>query len=205
MPIPPALPRRAAAALLALGLLAGTTACSSDDDGAGSPRSTTTAPGRPSTPESDDDGSPDRSDEAVADATEADYVDALATNFGRAGGVFGEEGVRCLAGGWMDVIGADTFRDAGIPPDDLARNQARFEDLEIDRSTAEALADSFDACGLQLRDAYLRTLEGDLSEQGKACVDDLLTEDAVRRSFVADLIGEELDPDPLTQVERCTR
>lgn len=205
MPCPLALPRRATAALLVLALALGSAGCSSDAGDAAAGRTTTSAAGRSTTTEPGGGDRPDPSDGAVEDATEADYVDALATNFAKAGDVFSEEGVRCLAGRWVEVIGVDTFRAAGVAPDDLAANQARFEDLEIDRGTAEALAGSFDACGLQLRDAYLRTLQGDLSEQGKICVDDLLTEDAVRRSFVADLLGEELDPDPLTQVDRCTR
>lgn len=200
------LPRRLASAALVLALVAGTAACSSSDDGDGaSGRTTTTASERSTTTKAGGDGSTDSPDDALADATEADYVDALTSTFARSGDVFSEDGVRCLAGRWVEVIGADTFRGAGISPEDLAGGRAQFEEVEIDRATAEALADAFDACGLQLRDAYLRTLEGNLSEQGKICVDDLLTEEAVRRSFVADLLGEELDPDPLTDVSRCTR
>lgn len=200
-----ALPRRAVIAFVLLALLVGGAACSSDGpDGASEPRATTDAD-RSSTTRDGDPKDPDAVDEEIAKATEADYVEALTENFGRSGDVFTAEGVSCLAGRFVEIIGADTFRAARVLPADLARNQARFDDLEIDRATAEALADAFDACGLQLRDAYLRTLEGDLSEQGKICLDDLLTEDAVRRSFVADLLGEELDPDPLSEVERCTR
>ena len=132
-------------------------------------------------------------------------VAALAKSFERAGDLYPAKGVARLARRFVDVIGVDTFHEAEAAPEDLARNRADLAGLSMDRPTAEALAGSFDECGLQMRDAYLKTLEGDLSEQGKLCLDDLLTEDLVRRSFVADLLGEELDPDPLTQVQRCTR
>lgn len=203
------LPRRASTAALVALLLLGSAACSSDEGAGPSTGPSTTQTDRSSTTVAGEDDGDDGDDEARAEelaaATEEDYVEALAANFGRSGDVFSEEGVTCLAGRWVEAIGTETFRDAGIAPGDLAANQARFEELELDRTTAEALADGFDACGLAIRDAYLRTLQGDLSEQGKICVEELLTEDAVRRSFVADLLGEELDPDPLTQVDRCTR
>lgn len=196
MPSPIARPRRALAAALVL-TLAVVTACSSSEGDDASSRTSTTAPARSSTTTKPGD--------AVADATETDYVDAFATNLSKTEGVFSDDGVRCLAGRWVEAIGADALREAGVPPGDIAASRARLDALDIDRPTAEAMADAFGSCGLALRDAYLRALQGDLSEQGKACMDDLLTEDAVRRSFVADLLGEELDPDPLTQVERCAR
>ncbi len=198
----PTTPLRRLAATLALvvALGAGLVACSSSDDA--QPAGTTTPRGSTT---STADGPPSTLDDDVADATAADYVAALEENFGRSGGVFSAEGVSCLASSWVDTLGVETFQEAGVAPADVARNQADLGDLELDRRTATALADAFADCGLELRDAYLKTLEGNLSEQGKVCVDEMLTAEVVRQAFVAELMGEELDPDPLLQVERCTR
>ncbi|MBX3286573.1 MAG: hypothetical protein KF703_14590 [Actinobacteria bacterium] len=197
MPTPTSPRRLVAAVALVAALAPGLVACSDHDDAAPS-TTTAAAAATTTTAAGSGDGDPDA-------ATEADYVAALEANFGRSGDVFSEEGVACLAQRWVEIIGVDTFHDAGVTPDELARNRADLGDLEMGPATAESLADSFDRCGLALRDAYLKTLEGDLSEQGKICVDEMLTPEVVRKAFVAELLGQELDPDPLLQVERCTR
>lgn len=202
MPTTTSTPWRAAVGALALALAGGLVACTGSDSGGAPPSTRPGGSGASSTTVAAGDGTRPRTE---PDATEADYVDALVENFQQAGSVFTDEGVRCLAEHWVSAIGTDTFREASITPADLTSNGSSLGALDIDRPTAETLADGFGDCGLDLRTVYLRTLEGDLSEQGKACVDDLLTEDAVRRSFVADVLGEKLDPDPLTQVDRCTR
>lgn len=113
---------------------------------------------------------------------------------------------QCLGSGYVDVLGVEKLQSAGIAPDALAEGSS-LDDLSIDDDTAKALFDQFAACQIDPKDIYISFaelfLDGPLTPEQRTCLDGVLTEDNLRRSFVADATGAELDPDPLDADDDC--
>lgn len=211
-----------AAALVALALLGGAAACSSGGDDDEADTTTTTEAGEPSGDDGDtttttaqrttdpgDDGTTTTEaddDDGPVDADADAYVEAMMADFEEDDELFTTESAQCLAEKWVDMIGADTLNEAGVSPEDFAENGTEdyAEELGIDEDMANAMYDEFQGCGLDmeglLRDQFASE---ELTPEQEACVDENLNEDTLRESFVADLMGEELEEDPLDTVFQC--
>lgn len=211
LPIPPRTRRIAVAITLALALSGAAAACGSDDDG-GSAGTTTTLTSDADGPTDADDtespggeGEPDAPSTDVGDADRQDYIDALAASAADDDFATPEQS-ECVAEGWVDTIGVDELRAAGVSPQEFADgDDAQLEVLGLDDDDAGALYDVLGDCGLDLRDLYLSSFseEGDLTADQMACVEDIISEDAVRSAFVADLIGDDTAEDPFESVATC--
>lgn len=213
-------PRPIALALVSLALVAGAAACSSDDGSDGADTTTTTEEAAATTTTGGDDSVPDdEDDETTTTASEADlgdadrdaYVAALAGSFGEdTDGIFEDGQIECLSEGFVDVLGVDNLKEAGIAPDALAEtNGSDFpEELGVDEEKANQMFDVYEDCDVDFGAVFKEVFGGlvgpeGLSAEDEACIDELLTSDNLRRSLVADILGEDLEDDPLDEVENC--
>lgn len=142
-------------------------------------------------------------------ATEQAYLDALEKAFSAEEGVpIDQAQSQCLAAGVVHIIGIDRLTAAGITPEELAKgNGSSFPpELGIDEAKANQMYDQFGACGIDLV-AVFRTLIAtgidSLTAEQDACLDRLITDDVLRRSFLADALDQDGPVDPLDGIEEC--
>lgn len=143
-----------------------------------------------------------------ADSNE--YSDAVATAIRSEGDVpFSDDEVDCLSRELVAAIGGPSaFEDAGISADDL-EGTANLADsgLEISDEEAEAVADSFGKCDINLTEAFLSDLGDEVPDEVKSCVEDNLGEDAFADLFSQALVsggsGEDLPPELLQDLTEC--
>lgn len=111
----------------------------------------------------------------------------------------------CLAPAWVEIIGVDTFVDKGLAPEDLTSMGGGLETLGLDQGQATAMMDAFDTCEIDVRSAVIAQITANptLDEAAKACIEAKVTAEAVRQSFIADLIGEELEGGPFSAAQDC--
>jgi hypothetical protein len=210
--------RRVAMAVTLAFALSGATACGSDDGGsddAGSETTTTAAatdaeasgdepePETETEPTGDED--PDAPPAEAGDADRQDYIDALAAAAGNDDFADPDQS-ECLAEGWIDAIGADELRDAGITPEQFADGgDEELQALGLDEDTADEMYDQFAACDLDLRELIIGSsqAESGLTPDQQSCVEDTLTDEALRAWFVADLLGGEDVEDPFEALAVC--
>lgn len=134
-----------------------------------------------------------------------DYVDAIAGSLTEEGFLTNEQG-ECLGEGWIDTIGFDRIVDAGITPDQFAGGSGdQLEDLDLGEPEANELYDQFGDCDIDLAQVFLDLFDAEesLDEEQRACVEESLTDDALRASFVADFTGEDDVEDPLSATAEC--
>lgn len=178
------------------------TTTTTEDDTTTSSKRTTTTEGRTTTTRPVTPSTMTRSDDAQA------YVDALAATYEEAGAdFFTKPQATCIAGAYLDAVGLDALRGAGISPEDFAESNG--DDFDGKVTLTEAMGgqifDRFEPCGVDFSTLF-RQLSGPgaLTPAQDACFDRILTPDNLRRSFVADYTGNELADDPLDQLDDCT-
>ncbi len=193
-------------AALALALVGGT-ACGAegDDDDA---TSTTTEAAGASTTTTDDEPTTDEptTDEPTGDRDA--YVEALVGTFDDEDEeIFGPGKAECIANGFIDVIGMDNIEESGLSPQEFAEGDGTDfpPALGLDEDKANDLYDVFGECDIDLVETLvdLYGSMGELTPEQETCVTDILTEDNLRTSFVADFLGEDLEDDPLDEVGTC--
>jgi hypothetical protein len=223
-------PRPIAIALVSLALLAGAAACGSEDGSEGADPTTTTTAERATTTDgepdpvdgtttttAEEDGddpvdgtttTEDVTDDDAGDADRQAYVDALKGWLGEdSGEVLQEDQVDCVSEGFVDVLGVDELKGAGINPEELAESDGtEFPDeLGIDEDKANEMFDIFGACDIDFASIFkdLFRAGGELTAEQESCIDDLLTDENLRRSLVAEILGEDLADDPLDDIDAC--
>ena len=225
---PPAPARRAThprvsavvAVLVGLTLLMGAVSCSSDDDSdakGDSNKSTTTAASSESDAPSDStaQGSSEPADPGDAtdrppvesDANAEDYVEAFSAMFTEPGqSPFPGAEPGCVAKGWVELLGVDTIKAAGLTPEQFAQDGP--VDMGLDRSTADELVTAMDACGADY-DAFYEALvvspsgeDAELTaEQAEqlACLKADDAEGALRSALASSLMGETAEMDGIQE------
>ena len=144
----------------------------------------------------------------VARSAEAQrYATALITKLKEDGsGVFDTSQASCMAGSYLDAIGVEALKAAGISPAAFAEGNGRdFNDkITLTEAMGNQVFDGFARCGVDVAKVFrlMYTSENPTPEEN-ACLDSLLTESNLRRSFMADYLGQKLDPDPIDQLEAC--
>ncbi len=211
LPILPRTRRVAIAITLAFALSGAAAACGSDG---GSDTTTTTTLTTDADGPTDDTEAPDDTEATgetgepspdAGDADRQDYVDALASAASDDDFATPEQS-ECLAEGWVDAIGVDELRAAGIAPEQFADgDDFQLDALDLDEATAGTMYDQFATCDLDLRELFLTSFgeEGDLTPDQQACVEDTFSEDAVRASFIADILGDDTVEDPFDGLTAC--
>jgi hypothetical protein len=194
---------RIAIGLVALLGLTALAACGDDDDSTEATTAATTA-----TVETSTTGSTATTTGAtsgsVGDASEEDYVAAVAATFTQGGEddlQLTDEQADCVAPKWIDTIGVDRLKDKGISPDDIGddADDADISDLGLSEDEGGELYDAFAACDVDIRQQFVDSLaaDEDVSEEAAACLDNAIDSDLLRRLIVTTLTqgDEALDED----------
>lgn len=116
--------------------------------------------------------------------------------------------MKCLAGNFVDIIGVDALKSAGISPKQFAEGDgtAFSSKLGVDETKANKLFDQFKGCGIDLVELYSKIFStgGDgVTDEEQTCIDQVLTEDNLRKSLVASFLGKDLQDDPLKAAVDC--
>ncbi|MCU1373679.1 MAG: hypothetical protein JWO68_965 [Actinomycetia bacterium] len=114
----------------------------------------------------------------------------------------------CIAERFIDVIGLDTLQSSGVTPEQFGQGSgdAFAGSLDIDEPTARELFDQFGECDLDLAAASFEqfTSEGPpLDAEGRACVQQAITNDRLREAFVDTLLGRTGDNGPYEEASKC--
>lgn len=200
---------------LAVALAGPTAACGSDDGDAGT-TTTTLATDADDPTETEDTATGDAEGQGegggetpppdVGGADRQAYVDALAGSAVPDDDVATPEQSECLAEGWVDTIGVDELQAAGLSPEQFAEGDDEpLRSLDLDEATAGAMYDQFASCDVDLHELFIASFagQGDLTPDQQACVEDILTEDALRAGFIADIVGDDTVEDPFDGLMTC--
>ena len=177
--------------------------------------STTTGSGGGETTTTDDAVSTTTSEDTAATTTttggseggtdRAAYVAAVVDSLG--GGVFAtNEQATCLANEWVDQLGLDEMRAAGVTAEDFGSGDGeKLKVLDLDDSDAGALFDAYGTCHLDLKEIFSKFASDGTpaTPKQKACVAKLLTDDALRESFVKDFFNQKMEHDPVDEIDTC--
>ncbi|MCU1357183.1 MAG: hypothetical protein JWM89_2601 [Acidimicrobiales bacterium] len=135
----------------------------------------------------------------------AAYVAAVVGNLG--GGVFAtDDQASCLANEWLDQLGLDEMQAAGVTAEDFGSGDGdKLKVLDLDDSDAAGLFDAYGTCHVDLKEIFSKFgSDGKpATAKQKACVAKLLTEDAMRESFVNDFFDRPMEHDPIDEVDTC--
>lgn len=190
---------RIAIGLVALLGLTALAACGDDDDSTAA----TTVPVAVSTSGSTATTTGGTS-ESVGDASEDDYVSAVAATLTKSGEddlQLTQEQADCVAPKWIDTIGVDRLKDKGISPDEIGddADDGDLSQLGLSEDEGGELYDAFAACDVDIRQEFVDSLSSDedLSEEAVACLDDAIDSDLLRRLMVTTITqgDEALDED----------
>ena len=121
------------------------------------------------------------------------YVDAFAKDFDDDDAPDLEPAkVDCLGNAFLDVIGLDRITAAGVTPEEFGNGLDASDDVGIDEQKASDLYDTFKTCDVDLKALLAETVTKlaprPLTADQRACIDDVLTEANLRKSFVADTL-----------------
>ncbi|CAN5643660.1 hypothetical protein BH10ACT1_BH10ACT1_24590 [soil metagenome] len=213
--------RLAASVALVLLLAGGAAACSGSgsDDAAKTTttdaptRTTVTAKGSEGTTEEDptvttDDGETTTTEAADdGDRSKQAYVDAFAKGFDSTEELIPAAKSQCVGEKLIDVLGFDAIVDSGLTPEEFGQgNGDDFpKSLGIDEDKANEMYDQFEACDVNLGEAFVKALsgEGTFTAEQKACLTQKVTDDTLRASFVASFLGDDSGDDPLDAATEC--
>lgn len=146
-------------------------------------------------------------DDGGGGAGSNEYSDAVAQAIRSEGEVpFSDDEIDCLARELVDAVGGPgAFEDAGIDPDDVQGSDLSASGLDIGDEEAQAVAASFGNCDIDLVDAFLEDLPGDVPDDVRSCIEDSLDEDTFADLFAQALVtGEESDDVPQELLEDLT-
>lgn len=131
------------------------------------------------------------------------YVDALVASM-QSGGEgewsLTDEQAKCVAPRWINTIGVDTLKDAGVEPEDIGDDAGSdLDDLNLTEDQGNRLYDAFGECDVDIAAAFTASLGDDdsLSEEDRECVAEAFDDDVLRRIMVTAITkGDEgLDQD----------
>ena len=134
----------------------------------------------------------------------APYVKALADNLARAANddlPMTRAQADCLAPRWVDTIGVDRFKAAGVTPEDITNDDktADFGEFTLSESEAEVMYDAFGQCEVNLREMMLKSMGGDAEtpEAVRKCMEGVLTDEAIKKLMIMGLTqGDKATSDP---------
>lgn len=122
---------------------------------------------------------------------------------------FSDDEIDCLSRELVEAVGGPSaFEDAGVEPADL-EGDADLSDsgLDLGDEEAEAVASSFGKCDIDLTEAFLQSLPGEVPDDVKSCIEDNLSEDTFADLFAQALVtggsGDELPPELLQDLTAC--
>lgn len=103
----------------------------------------------------------------------------------------------CVGNHIVDIVGVDTYKEAGITPADLEDTDAFAGDVEVTEKQANDVYDSFKKCKVDLHAALVESMAQDeeTSDAAKKCLEGAMTEDVIRGLLVSTMTGDEESPE----------
>jgi hypothetical protein len=130
------------------------------------------------------------------------YVDALVETAEVEDNPFTGEQLRCVSAALVDAVGIEGLQDAASPDEIREDPEKSLSDfgISIDEEQANQIFDQSTDCGVDFRELMRASLsDSGLSEEDIECVDEAISEEAVRGLMVA---GFTEDEDAPSQWER---
>ncbi len=138
------------------------------------------------------------------------YVTAIATSMtaGAEESAISDEQAQCISEGMVRVIGYENIKKAGTPEEyEKAEASLDFGDLELTQEQGEEMYDGFGECGVDVQQMMLDELQNvdSLPAEAVACVEGVITDEAVREFYVAMMIGDSsaADAELTTGMQQC--
>jgi hypothetical protein len=133
-----------------------------------------------------------------------EYVDAIVDDPGTLADLPGisEEDVPCIARAVVDSVGVENIP---YSPEEIREGAGDDWEPTLSQQQAEAYYDSAAACGVDWRGGFLDGMAGEgLTDSQLACVDEVMSDDLIRQTMVARLLGEQgLPSEAETALEQC--
>ena len=114
-----------------------------------------------------------------------------------------QEEADCIGDGFVDKIGTDKLQEYGFLTEDL-KTADKLSDVKMSTEDAQAAANTlFDCADVQ---KMMTESMGDLDPKTKACIEDVMTEDALRDLFTKMFSGkqDEAGQDLIAPMMKCT-
>ena len=114
-----------------------------------------------------------------------------------------QEEADCIGDGFVDEIGTDKLKEYGFLTDDL-KTADQLTDVKMSTEDARSAANTlFDCADVQ---KMMTESMGDLDPKTKACIEDVMTEDALRDLFTKMFSGkqDEAGQDLIAPMMKCT-
>ncbi len=195
-----------AALVLTAPLLA--TGCSSGGDDTGDKAAVTTDDGSTTTDGGNDTTTTttkkDGGGKVNVSAEAAPYVKAMAASLSKSQNdgdlQMTPEQADCIAPRWVDTIGVDRFKEAGVTPEAIEKddNATDFKEFTLTKPEAEVMYDAFGQCNVNLRELMLESMAGDAEtpEAVRKCMEGVLTDEAIKKLMIMGLTeGDEATVD----------
>jgi hypothetical protein len=114
-----------------------------------------------------------------------------------------QEEADCIGDGFVEEIGTDKLKEYGFLTEDL-KTADRLTDVKMSTEDASAAADTLFGCA-DVQKMMTESM-GDLDPKTKACLEDVMTEDALRDLFTKMFSGkqEEAGQDLIAPMMKCT-
>lgn len=99
----------------------------------------------------------------------------------------------CVSNHIVDIVGVDTYEEAGITPADLEDTDGFVGDVDVTEKQANDVYDSFKKCKVDLHAVFLESMAQDdeASDEAKQCLEGAMTEDVIRGLMVSGMTGDE--------------
>jgi hypothetical protein len=141
----------------------------------------------------------DERDSETAEGQE--YVDALVESAEVEDNPFTGDQLRCVSAALVDAVGIEGLQDAASPDEIRENPEGRLSDFGIsfDEEQANQIFDQSTDCGVDFREVLRASMsDSGLSDEDIACVDEAISEDALRQFMVAAFTE---DADALSEAE----
>jgi hypothetical protein len=114
-----------------------------------------------------------------------------------------QEEADCIGDGFVDEIGTDKLKEYGFLTEDL-KTADKLSDVKMSTEDAQAAANTLFDCA-DVRKMMTESM-GDLDPKTKACLEDVMTEDALRSLFTKMFSGkqEEAGQELIAPMMKCT-
>lgn len=173
----------------------GSSTTTKTDDAKGDGGDNTTTTGDDKTDETKPDDGGDDPVELSGDAK--DYADALTANMIENGGddlPLTEEQAGCLSPRWVDLIGVEKFKAAGVTPEDIRNDSdgADFEEFKFTEDEANEMVNAFGKCNIDLKEMIEKSMAlEEMPAAARECMEKVLTPEALRKIMVLGLTGQD--------------
>lgn len=133
----------------------------------------------------------DGGDKSPVSGDEQAYIDAMLASFDDEDDLpLDRSQAECMSAGYLDVIGVDRLKAAGISPEDFADDDDALDGIEFTEEDGQRIYDVFGTCKIDLREMMMTSMaeDDDISPEQAACFDTVLTDEYLERLIVGGMV-----------------